>query len=383
MVQLFKFLLKSTKAPARSHFRPTFLDTLRLAVRGGHGGNGIPKYGGVGGQGGCVYFVAKEGLTLRKVVQSLKDKRVVASSGEDSSKASIFGRRGVDQRIEVPVGVQVYDERQKLIADLNENDDQCIVAGGGVGGCTGTNFIGRPGENRIVNLDLKLIADVGLVGFPNAGKSTLLKAVSNAKPKIAAYPFTTIRPQIGTIEYKDLRSITVADLPGLIEGAHANFGMGHKFLKHIERTRLMVFMVDIFGFQLSPRHPHRDCLANIYALNRELELYDPSLLEKPSVLLLNKMDKEGAHEILTKVKPIIDDLASGLEQCPEELRPKQVLKFESVVPISAMNSTKVVQVKSQLRRTLIRLAEKQFVVDSEEVKEKLQQRVGVVGPKVT
>lgn len=175
----------------------------------------------------------------------------------------------------------------------------------------------------------------------------------------------------------------MADLPGLIEGAHANFGMGHKFLKHIERTRLMVFMVDIFGFQLSPRHPHRDCLANIYALNRELELYDPSLLEKPSVLLLNKMDKEGAHEILTKVKPIIDDLASGLEQCPEELRPKQVLKFESVVPISAMNSTKVVQVKSQLRRTLIRLAEKQFVVDGEEVKEKLQQRVGVVGPKVT
>lgn len=328
-------------------------------------------------------MVAKEGLTLRKVVQGLKDKRVAASSGEDSSKASIFGRRGADQRIEVPVGVQVYDDQQKLIADLDEHEATCIVAGGGTGGCTATNFLGRPGENRTVNLDLKLIADVGLVGFPNAGKSTLLKAVSNAKPKIAAYPFTTIRPQIGTIEYRDLRSITVADLPGLIEGAHANFGMGHKFLKHIERTRLLVFMVDIFGFQLSPKHPHRDCLANVYALNKELELYDPSLLEKPSVLLLNKMDKEGAHEIFTKVKPLVSDLASGLEQCPEELRPKQVFKFDSIVPISAMNSSKITQVKSQLRRTLVRLAEKQFLADEDQVKEKLRQRVGVVGPKIT
>ncbi|KAH8404756.1 hypothetical protein KR222_000079, partial [Zaprionus bogoriensis] len=400
-----QFIIYKQLQPARAHFRPAFLDTLRLTVRGGHGGNGLPRYGGVGGQGGCVYFVAKEGLTLRKLAQSWREKRVLASSGEDSSKQCIFGRRGADQRIEVPVGVQVYDENQRLLADLNEPDAKCIVAGGGTGGCTGNNFLGRPGEHRTVNLDLKLIADVGLVGFPNAGKSTLLKAISNAKPKIAAYPclympqdmpmgaashasliyfaVTTIRPQIGTIDYSDLRSITVADLPGLIEGAHANFGMGHKFLKHIERTRLLLFMVDIFGFRLSAQHPHRDCLTNIYALNKELELYDPGLLEKPCVLLLNKMDKEGAQDILRTLKPSLKDLSSGLSACPEEVRPSRVLRFEHVLPISAKNSARISHVKQQLRHTLDELAAQHMVADGQLIRERLQQRVGVVGPKIT
>lgn len=165
-----------------------FLDTLRLTVKGGHGGNGIPKYGGIGGQGGCVYLEAKEGVTLKHLSQRYKEKKAVASSGEDSSKVRILGRRGVDEQIEVPVGVQIYDETGKLLADLNEPGARCIAAGGGIGGCTGTNFLGRPGEHKTINLDLKLIADVGLVGFPNAGKSTFLKAISNANPKIASYP---------------------------------------------------------------------------------------------------------------------------------------------------------------------------------------------------
>lgn len=194
---------------------------------------------------------------------------------------------------------------------------------------------------------------------------------------------TTIRPQIGTIDYSDLRSITVADLPGLIEGAHANFGMGHKFLKHIERTRLLLFMVDIFGFQLSPKHPHRDCLSNIYALNKELELYDPTLLEKPCVLLLNKMDKEGAQDLLKKLKPRIRDLNSSLSECPEEVRPSRVLKFEHILPISAKNSTRITQVKQLLRDTLDTIAAEHMVVDNEVLKEQLQQRVGVRGPKIT
>lgn len=165
-----------------------FLDTLRLSVHGGHGGNGLPKYGGVGGQGGCVFLVAQEGVTLRQLTGRFRDKRIWASCGENSSKFRILGRRGMDVRVEVPIGVQIYDDHGKMLGDLNEENAQCIVAGGGMGGCTGTNFLGKPGDQRMINLDLKLIADVGLVGFPNAGKSTFLKAISRAKPKIASYP---------------------------------------------------------------------------------------------------------------------------------------------------------------------------------------------------
>ncbi|XP_005185200.1 GTP-binding protein 10 homolog [Musca domestica] len=383
MVQLFSFLLKATKKTPRAHMRNAFLDTLRLTVKGGHGGNGLPKYGGIGGQGGCVYLEAKEGTTLKQLAQRFKEKKAAASSGEDSSKVRILGRRGVDEKIEVPVGVQIYDDNGKLLADLNEPGARCIAAGGGIGGCTGTNFLGKPGEHKTINLDLKLIADVGLVGFPNAGKSTFLKAISKAKPKIASYPFTTIRPQVGTVEYPDLRSITIADLPGLIEGAHANFGMGHKFLKHIERTRLLLFMVDIFGFQLSPKHARRNCLENIYALNKELEMYDATLLDKPCILLLNKMDLEGSSEILKTQKPFIKDLESKLHECPPEIRPDRVIRFERILSISAQNSARIQDVKKELRRILDEHAEKDTVADGEEVKELLRQRVGERGPKVT
>lgn len=185
------------------------------------------------------------------------------------------------------------------------------------------------------------------------------------------------------MEYPDLRSITIADLPGLIEGAHANFGMGHKFLKHIERTRLLFLMVDVFGFQLSVKHEKRNCLENIYALNKELELYDASLLDKPCVLLINKMDVDGAADILKNIKPFIKNLELGLEKCPEVIRPNKLIEFERIIPVSAKNSARVNEVKENLRIILDELAERQVLPAEEEIVQKLRHKVGERGPKIT
>lgn len=160
------------------------------------------------------------------------------------------------------------------------------------------------------------------------------------------------------MEYEDLRQISIADLPGLIEGAHANFGLGHKFLKHVERTRILVVLVDIFGFQLSPRHPKRNYLETIFALNKELEMYDKSILEKPAILLLNKVDKAGSAEELSKYERVLSDLQTGLEECPEQLRPEQPMKFDRIIPISAQQSNEIDRVKEVIREVIDRDAER-------------------------
>lgn len=172
-------------------------------------------------------------------------------------------------------------------------------------------------------------------------------------------------------------------MPGLIEGAHANFGMGHKFLKHIERTRLLLFMVDIFGFQLSSKHDKRDCIQNIFALNKELELYDSTLLDKPCVLLLNKMDINGATDILKQNITYIENLRNKLDECPQEIRPEKVMKFERIIPISAKNASRISEVKKELRKVLDEQAEKDLLNDDGELKELLRRKVGERGPKVT
>lgn len=233
----------------------------------------------------------------------------------------------------------------------------------------------------MITLDLKLIADVGLVGFPNAGKSTLLKAVSRTNPKIASYPFTTIQPQIGSIEYTDYRQITIADLPGLIEGAHKNIGMGHTFLKHVERTSLLLLIVDIFGFQLSQNHICRNCLENVYALNKELELYDSTLLQKPTILLVNKMDKNGSEEEFLRYEKNFNDLSIGLEQCPEEIRPTELLNFDRVIPISAKNRKEIDKVTENIRDAIDE-AHNRAIDDSSNPDEKLSRRLREHGPKM-
>ncbi|XP_058057558.1 GTP-binding protein 10 homolog [Anopheles bellator] len=381
MVFIQNYLLKSLKQPIRNYLRSRFLDSLRVTVKGGHGGNGFPKYGGAGGQGGAVYFVAKEGKSLRDVVTMFPAKRVVAGNGEESSKVRILGRRGLDQKVEVPVGIRVLDANG-LIAELDEEGKTCLAAGGGSGGCSGNSFLGKKGHHRTLTLDLKLIADIGLVGFPNAGKSTLVKAVSRASPKIASYPFTTIRPQIATIEYDDYRQITIADLPGLIEGAHANFGMGHKFLKHVERTRLLLIIVDVFGFQLSQKHQKRNCLETIYALNKELELYDKTLLDKPCALIINKMDKEGAIEEICKYEQYFHSLKDGLKLCPPELIPEKLLTIDSVIPISAKNMKEIEKVKQEVRTILDVKAEEELLEQSSNQETNLRLKLDERGPRV-
>lgn len=272
-----------------------------------------------------------------------------------------------------------------------------------MGGSEETGYCGLKGESQMIKLDLKLIADVGLVGFPNAGKSTFLAAVSKAKPKIANYPckiliytilliysmplhylketcpliniwdisdfaivyfaVTTIRPRLGIMKYEDERTITVADLPGLIEGAHMNIGMGHKFLKHIERTKLLLFIVDIQGFQLSPKYKRRSCLETVVLLNKEIELYKPDLLKMPTMIIINKMDTDNADSILKEVKPAMYNLSNYVATCPEEMRPEQTIHIDDILPVSLISKNKkqIEEIKERIRNILDKYEERKNI----------------------
>ncbi|XP_021930491.1 GTP-binding protein 10 isoform X2 [Zootermopsis nevadensis] len=315
--------------------RGKFIDSLRIYVRGGAGGMGFPKYGGIGGKGGSVIVVAKE------------------ENGGNSHKNRILGEPGADITIQVPPGVTVWNDFGQVLGELNTDGSSLLVANGGAGGSPLTQFNGQTAQPLSVKLDLKLIADVGLVGFPNAGKSTLLRAISRANPQVASYPFTTVMPNIGVLEYSDHRQITMADLPGLIEGAHMNIGMGHSFLKHVERTKLLLLVADIQGFQLGPQFPNRSCLDTVVLLNKELELYQDDLLDKPAMLVINKMDVTEAQFKYDEVKDKLRHLADVVGEYPEELRPERVLNFTEVIAISADKDTRGVEkLKHRIRDEL-------------------------------
>jgi len=301
-----------------------FVDQVNIYVKGGDGGNGIvafrrEKYvpnggpaGGDGGKGGDVVFVVDEGL--RTLMDFRYQKHFKADRGENGGPKNQHGKNAKDLVVRVPPGTVVYDRNTgALLADLTRHGERAVIARGGRGGRGNARFAtpanpaprhaenGEPGEEREVTLELKLLADVGLVGFPSVGKSTLLSVVSSAKPKIAAYHFTTIVPNLGVVSLEDGRSFVIADLPGLIEGAHQGAGLGHQFLRHIERTRVIVHVIDMAATE--GRDPYEDFVK----INEELRQYEWRLLERPQVIAANKMDMPGAEENLRAFKEKLND----------------------------------------------------------------------------
>ncbi|WML40698.1 GTPase ObgE [Neobacillus sp. OS1-2] len=301
-----------------------FVDQVKIYVKGGDGGNGMvafrrEKYvpnggpaGGDGGKGASVVFEVNEGL--RTLMDFRYKRHFKADRGEHGMSKGQHGRGSKDMIVKVPPGTVVMDaDTKEVIADLVEHGQQATIAKGGRGGRGNTRFAtpsnpapeiaenGEPGQERDVVLELKLLADVGLVGFPSVGKSTLLSVVSSAKPKIAEYHFTTIVPNLGMVETEDGRSFVMADLPGLIEGASEGVGLGHQFLRHIERTRVIVHVIDMAATE--GRDPYEDYLT----INRELKEYNLRLTERPQIIVANKMDMPDAEENLQKFKEQLED----------------------------------------------------------------------------
>ncbi|XP_077158899.1 GTP-binding protein 10 [Paroedura picta] len=335
-----------------------FMDDLRIYVRGGAGGMGYPRLGGQGGHGGDVWLVAHENLTLRRLKSQFPKKRFVAGTGDNSKILALKGAKGKDYEVNVPWGISVVASDGKLLGELNKPGDRLLVARGGVGGSLFTNFHPTKGQAQSIHLDLKLIADVGLVGFPNAGKSSLLTSISHATPQIAEYPFTTISPELGTIECVDHKQITVADLPGLIEGAHANKGRGHKFLKHVERTNQLLFVVDVHGFQLSSKATFRTAFETIMLLAKELELYKEELRDKPTILAVNKMDLPDAERNLNELLEQLQNPQDHMHSLPKEMIPADSVSFKEIIPISALTGEGTEKLVTCLRKVLDEEAEK-------------------------
>lgn len=296
-----------------------FVDTAKIVVKAGKGGDGIvafrrEKYvakggpsGGKGGKGGSVIFVGDSGLTT--LLDFRYNRKIKAEDGQNGMNKDKFGADGKDVYVKVPVGTTIIDiDKNLIVGDIIKPFQEVVVCKGGKGGRGNAFFAssrhpapdicekGEPGEERNIELNLKILADVGLVGFPSVGKSMIISVVSEAKPKIADYHFTTLIPYLGVVAVPDGRSFIMADLPGLIEGAHTGLGLGIQFLKHIERTRVIVHIIDMSA------NEERDPVSDYLKINKELENYNSDLLKRPQIIVANKMDMPKAEANLKRFK---------------------------------------------------------------------------------
>ncbi|XP_024259550.2 GTP-binding protein 10 isoform X1 [Oncorhynchus tshawytscha] len=293
-----------------------FVDNLRLYVRGCSGGWGCPVWGGQGGKGRDVWVVAQNAMTLKRVKDKYPQKRFIAGVGINSSVCTLRGQKGEDQEVMAPPGITVTNDDGKVLGELNTEGDRVLVARGGQGGSYHSEFLPSKGQTRQIRLDLKLIADLGLVGFPNAGKSSLLTALSHAKPQIASYAITTLRPEIGKVMYED-----------------------HK-------------QVDVCGFQLASKTPFRSAFEAVQLLIKELELYKEDLPCKPAVLVVNKMDLPDAEDKLTELQEQLLNPHEFSHLLPDDMLPKNNMVFRHVVPISAATGFGIAHLNTCIRQSL-------------------------------
>src|SRR5215831_10149076 len=296
-----------------------FIDSAKIHVKGGDGGNGVTAFrrekfvprggpsGGDGGDGGSVYIESTEGMNTLLHFRYNPEHR--AGRGRHGEGGKRHGARGEDITLQTPVGTVVIDEMTgEIIHDFTRAGEKILVAPGGRGGRGNAQFAspvnrarrhheeGRPGQERLLILELKLIADIGLVGLPNAGKSTLISRISAARPKIADYPFTTLEPNLGVVDLGDFKTFVVADIPGLIEGAHAGAGLGDRFLRHVERTKLLLHLVDVSSLS------GRETVADYETVNRELKSYNEELAKRPQIVVATKIDALDDPQRLESLK---------------------------------------------------------------------------------
>jgi GTPase len=383
-----------------------FVDQARIYVKGGDGGNGIVSYrrekyvplggpaGGDGGHGGDVVFIVNEGL--RTLIDFRYQRHFKADRGENGKTKNQHGKNASDMLVKVPPGTVIRDaDTGEFLGDLVYHGQRLVVARGGQGGRGNTRFAteankapdmaekGEPGQERNISLELKVLADVGLVGYPSVGKSTLLSAVSAAKPKVGAYHFTTLSPELGVVRLADGRHFVMADLPGLIEGAHTGLGLGHEFLRHIERTKILVHVIDMAA--VDGRNP----LEDFRVIEEELHAYDEKLKDRPRIVVANKMDipealsrleefkkeypdvtvypvsgytHQGLEELLYALMKILDEMPKEIPQfdvsdAPETTsKERKVYRFEEKEPFTIKRDNEVyVVVSEDLEKLVLRM----------------------------